>query len=163
MKKKSTLSGKRLTLRSNGREILPLLLDSFLERIDPGISNEKHQEPLHALRLRGKRLRYAMEMYQPAYNPSFADCLDSVKDVLGIMGRIHDLDINLPILRQHVRQVRHFNGGIKDRTLKMPTAGLRTLIHRFEEERHERFLFLCDRLLQWKQEEFRQRFIQSIL
>ena len=27
----------------------------------------------------------------------FADCLDSVKQILGILGRIHDLDINLPV------------------------------------------------------------------
>lgn len=162
MKKKSTLSGKRLTLRSSGREILPPMLDSFLQRIDPVILKEQRQEPLHALRLRGKRLRYAMEMYVPAYNSPFIDCLDSVKEILGIMGRIHDLDINLPVLRQHVRQVRHFNAGIKDRALKMPMAGLSAIIHQFDEERHNQFLILCDRFLQWKQEEFRQRFLQSI-
>jgi len=143
-------------------KILPPLLDSFLERIEPVISNERHQEPLHALRLRGKRLRYIMEMYMPAYKRPFKDCLNTVKEILSILGRIHDLDVNLPILRQHVRQVRHFNAGIKDRTLKIPTTGLRTLIHRFEEERHKRFLLLCDLFLQRKQEEFRQRFIQSI-
>jgi CHAD domain-containing protein len=162
VKKKNALPGKRLTLSSSGREILPPLLDSFMDRIDPVISNEKRQEPLHALRLQGKRLRYAMEMYLPAYSSSFAECLDSVKEILSIMGRIHDLDVNLPILRQQVRQVGHFNAGTKNRALKMSTAGLRTLIRRFEEERHERFLLLCDRFLHWKQEEFRQRFIQSI-
>ena len=162
VKKKSTLSGKRLTLRSSGREILPPMLDSFLQRIDLVTLKEHRQEPLHALRLRGKRLRYVMEMYLPAYNSSFIDCLDSVKEILGIMGRIHDLDINLPVLRQHVRQVRHFNAGINDRALNMPTERLRTIIQQFEEERHNQFLILCDRFLQWKQEEFRQRFLQSI-
>ena len=88
-----------------------------------------------------------MEMYVPAYNSPFIDCLDSIKEILGIMGRIHDLDINLPVLRQHVRQVRHFNAGINDRALKMPTKGLRTIIQQFEEERHNQFLILCDRFL----------------
>jgi len=64
---KEHVIGKRLTLRSSGQEILPPMLDSFLQRIDPVILKEQRQEPLHALRLRGKRLRYAMEMYVPAY------------------------------------------------------------------------------------------------
>ena len=162
VKKKSALSGKRLTLRSSGRADLPFILDSFLQRIDPVTSKEQRQEPLHALRLRGKRLRYVMEMYVPAYNSPFIDCLDSVKEILGILGRIHDLDINIPVLRQHVRQVRHFNAGINDRALNMPTERLRTIIQQFEKERHDQFLILCDRFLQWKQEEFRQRFLQSI-
>jgi CHAD domain-containing protein len=162
VKERNALSGKKLTLRSSGREILPPIVDSFLERINPVILNEHHQEPLHALRLRGKRVRYAMEMYLPAYGSSFADCLDSIKQILGILGRIHDLDINLPVLRQHVRQVRHFNAGISNRALKMSTAGLRTLIQRSENERHELFLSLCERFSQWEDEQFRQRFIQSI-
>ena len=77
------------------------LSDSFLTRIDPVILNEHHQETLHALRLRGKRVRDVMEMYLPAYGSQFEDCLNSVKQILGILGRIHDLDINLPILRKH--------------------------------------------------------------
>ena len=162
MKKKSALSRKRFTLRSSGREILPPLLDSFLERINPVILNERHQEPLHALRLRGKRVRYAMEMYLPAYGLSFAECLVSVKQILGMLGRIHDLDINLPVLRQHVRQVRHFNAGISERALKIQTAGLRALILRFEHERHELFLSLCMQFSQWEEEQFRQRFIKTI-
>ena len=162
MKKKSAISKKRLTLRSSGREILPPLLDSFLERINPVILNERHQEPLHALRLRGKRVRYAMEMYVPAYGSSFAEYLDAIKQILGILGRIHDLDINLPVLRQHVRQVRHFNAGISDRALKIPTAGLRALIKRFENQRHELFLSLCERFAQWEDEQFKQRLIKSI-
>jgi CHAD domain-containing protein len=163
VKKKGALSGKKFTLRSSGREILPPLLDSFLERINPVILNERHQEPLHALRLRGKRVRYAMEMYLPAYGSSFAECLESVKQILGMLGRIHDLDINLPVLRQHVRQVRHFNAGISERALKIPTAGLRALILRFENDRHELFLSLCERFSQWEEDQFRQRFINSIL
>ena len=104
-----------------------------------------------------------MEMYVPAYGSSFEDCLDSVKQILGMLGRIHDIDINLPVLRQHIRQVRHFNAGISDRALKIPTAGLRALILRFEHERHELFLSLCKKFSQWEEEQFRQRFIQSIL
>ncbi len=162
MKNRITYLGNRATLRSSGREILPPLLDSFLEKVNPVILNERQQEPLHALRLRGKRVRYAMEMYIPAYGSQFAGFLDSIKQILGILGRIHDLDINLPVLRQHVRQVRHFNGGIKERSLKMPTAGLRDLIQRFEKERHELFLSLCERFSQWEHEQLRQRFVQSI-
>jgi CHAD domain-containing protein len=163
VKKKSALSGKRLNLRTSGREILPPLLDSFLERINPVILNERHQEPLHALRLRGKRVRYAMEMYLPAYGSSFAECLESVKQILVMLGRIHDIDINLPVLRQYVRQVRHFNAGISDRALKIPAAGLRALILRFEHERHELFLSLYKQFSQWEEEQFRRRFIKSIL
>ena len=103
-----------------------------------------------------------MEMYLPAYGAPFADCLDSVKQILGILGRIHDLDINLPVLRQHVRQVRHFNAGISERALKIQTAGLRALILRFEHERHELFLSLCMQFSQWEEEQFRQRFIKTI-
>jgi CHAD domain-containing protein len=103
-----------------------------------------------------------MEMYLPAYGSSFAECLESVKQILGMLGRIHDLDINLPVLRQHVRQVRHFNAGISERALKIPTAGLRALILRFEHERHELFLSLCKRFSLWEDEQFRQRFIKSI-
>jgi CHAD domain-containing protein len=162
MKKRAPSSKNKLTLRSNGREILPPILDSFLTKINPVILNEHHQETLHALRLRGKRVRYAMEMYLPAYGSQFEDCLDSIKQILGILGRIHDLDINLPILRQYVRQVRHFNAGINDRALKISTTGLRILLQRFEKERHEKFLSLCKKFSQWEEEQFRQRFLQSI-
>lgn len=162
MKNKNTLSGMRLTLRSSGKKTLPPLLDSFLQRIDPAVSNERHHELLHALRLRGKRLRYAMEMYMPAYKRPFKNCLDSVKEILSTLGRIHDLDVNLPILKQYIRQVGHFNSRIKNRSLKIHTMGLRRFIHRLEEERHEKYLLLCKQLLQWKQGDFRQHFITSI-
>lgn len=161
-KKKEALTAKRTTLRTRGREILPTILDAFLERIDSVCAYEHRADILHAQRLRGKRLRYAMEMYLPAYGPPFSECLDSVKQILGIMGRIHDLDVNIPVLKRHIRQVRRFNGGIVARRLKLPTAGIRILIRRFEDERHERFLLLCDRFAIWKQEDFRQRCIRSI-
>jgi hypothetical protein len=162
MKKKGALFPDTTTFRSSGREIIPPLLDSFLAGIDSACKNEHHPKPLHAKRLQGKQLRYAMEIYLPAYGDSFAPYLDSVKEVLVVMGRIHDLDVNLPVLKQHERQIRCYNAITKERSLKMETTGIIILIQRLEQERHECYISLRLKLSRWKEEMFRRNFIASL-
>lgn len=161
-KKNEAQSAGEASLKSSGREVIPPLVDSFLAGIDLTCENEAHPEFLHTMRLQGKRLRYAMEMYLPAYGASFAQHLDSVKEVLSVMGRIHDLDVNLPILKKHVQLIDCYNAITNERSCRIAKASINKLIGRFEGERHERFLCLCLELSRWKAGAFRRRFIESL-
>jgi CHAD domain-containing protein len=161
-KRKADISAEAITLRQSGRDVIPPLLASFLAEIELTCENENHPEILHAMRLQGKRLRYAMEMYLPAYGSSFVQHFDSVKDVLSAMGRIHDLDVNLPVLKRHSQQIVYFNSITKARASRVATAGFNKLIQQLESERHEHFLCLCLVLSRWKSGAFRRGFLNSL-
>ncbi|MBN2338526.1 MAG: CHAD domain-containing protein [Acidobacteria bacterium] len=162
MKTKRPLYPESATLGSRARETLPGLLDSFTAAIAPACADEKCAETLHAARITGKRLRYAMELYAPACGPAFERHLDALKDILDTMGRIHDLDVNLPLLRRHVQRIRCYNALTRERPLKIPPAGLLDLVTRLEGERHDRFLSLCRSLAPWQRARFRRVFMTSL-
>ncbi len=73
------------------RDTLPSLLESMREAARKDLSS---MDDLHALRIEGKRLRYAMEIFRPCFDEAFAapyQSLEALQDRLGAINDSNDL------------------------------------------------------------------------
>lgn len=58
---------------------------------------------LHEMRIGAKRLRYTMELFAPFYDANFAKAIGEIKAVQEHLGNIHDADVLVPQLLDHLR------------------------------------------------------------
>ena len=80
--------GEDATLGSCAATVLPTLVARFDEDLAADTNND---DALHALRLIGKRLRYAMEVFIDCYSADVRDDLyPPVESLQGILGRAND-------------------------------------------------------------------------
>jgi CHAD domain-containing protein len=88
----------------------PLLADRVL-RLEQAASGDLSDYPhLHQVRIAGKRLRYAMEVFAGCFPPSFTDYLyPQIEEMQEILGRANDSHVaagRLASLRDHMRKTR---------------------------------------------------------
>jgi hypothetical protein len=109
---------------------------------------------LHAMRIAAKRLRYTLEIFQPAYERVLPDrtpyqaALDAVKALQETLGFIHDADVLVPQLTEHIaRLVKPGYGGSKSNPVVgvhhvdwNGCVGLATLCEQLREERDRHFV-----------------------
>lgn len=75
---------------------------SFTPRaLDPG-----EVEALHDMRIAAKRLRYVLEIAEPALGPAARDGAKAARKLQDLLGEIHDCDVMLPRVRAHVKRLR---------------------------------------------------------
>jgi CHAD domain-containing protein len=95
------------TLAGLGSTVLPGLFNEFATRVEasPTESTEMHQ-----LRIIGKRLRYAMELFATCYAPSFRESLyPAVEQAQSILGAVQDGQVaqeRLEALEARLRQAQ---------------------------------------------------------
>jgi CHAD domain-containing protein len=65
---------------------------------DVFIHNPSNVEQLHELRKSNKKLRYTLEIFDPAYDGKLEDYLNSVKTIHTLLGEIHDCDVWISFL-----------------------------------------------------------------
>lgn len=108
---------------------------------------------LHAMRIAAKRLRYTLEIFQPAYARVLSDsmpyeaALESVKALQETLGFIHDADVLVPQLTAHLaRLLKPGYGGDKSKPVVgvhhvdwNGCVGLATLCEQLREERDRHF------------------------
>ncbi|HTP80929.1 MAG TPA: CHAD domain-containing protein [Bacteroidota bacterium] len=149
------------SLRENAQEIIPLLFDEFMETKVRVVGHPRLKDELHGMRLKGKMLRYIMEIAGGFYGPAFGECYEEIRRAVGLMGSIHDCDVQLPVIQQHVRELRAFNAAVKSDD-RIPTAPMVVLHHQHKERRNTLFNELCGILLRWEAENFRGRILLSM-
>ncbi len=92
-------------LAENARRIVEVRLDelrSFApQALDPG-----EVEALHDMRIAAKRLRYVLELSEPAFGAVARDGAKSARKIQEILGEIHDCDVMLPRVRAHADRLR---------------------------------------------------------
>ncbi|MGI9094187.1 MAG: CHAD domain-containing protein [Thermoleophilaceae bacterium] len=77
-------------------------LRSFAPRaLDPA-----EVEALHDMRIAAKRLRYVLEITEPALGPSARQGAKTAKRLQDLLGEIHDCDVMLPRVRAHTDRLR---------------------------------------------------------
>src|SRR5512138_3320522 len=106
---------KKLSFRENTQAILPLIYDNFMSYKERVVNHPRLKYELHRMRITGKPLRYAMEYAESAFGDEFKKCMNEVKDIIDLMGEIHDADVIIPELHTHLKEIRHYNRTLPNR------------------------------------------------
>jgi hypothetical protein len=148
--------------RENARLLLPVLFDDFLSYRDRVVPHPRLKDDLHKMRNGGKILRYAMEFFEEAFDDEFSSCLKEVKQLLDLMGQVHDCDVNIPALNIQLREIRSFNRATLNPKDRIRTKALIDLIRAEQQRRLAMFNGACVVIARWEAENFRQRVVQSM-
>jgi CHAD domain-containing protein len=114
------------------------------------------------MRLAGKTLRYAMEVFQYGFGPEFGSCLEEVKELLDTMGSVHDCDVNVPRLQDHLREVRLFNRSTTNAHDRIPTGATIRLIREQTDLRDSLFEKMSITIEQWTRKNFTGKVVRSM-
>lgn len=150
------------SFRENARLLLPDLLDKFLSHTNRVVAHPRLKSDLHAMRIEGKTLRYAMEVFEEAFGDEFSACLKEVKQLLDVMGQIHDCDVNIPVLNTHLREMRSFNRATEKPKDRIATKALIDLIRVQQQKRMTMFNDVCVVINRWAAEDFKQKLIHAM-
>jgi CHAD domain-containing protein len=153
---------KKLSFRENIQIIIPLIYDDFMSYKDRVVNHPRLKRELHRMRITGKPLRYAMEYAVPAFGEDFKNCLTEVKNIIELMGEIHDADVLIPELHTHLKEIRRYNKTLANRGDRLTTNGILKLIRETKEKRKTMFDELCCIIIQWINKDFRTKLIASM-
>ena len=93
------------TLAANARRVALVRLDELFS-FDPMIRDAGAVEALHDMRIASKRLRYVLELTEPALGPCARLGAREAKGLQGLLGDIHDCDVMLPLVRARAKRLR---------------------------------------------------------
>jgi CHAD domain-containing protein len=88
------------TLAENAERIVAVRLKE-LRSFSPRVLDPAEVKALHDMRIAAKRLRYVLELTEPALGPSAAAGAKTAKKLQDLLGQIHDCDVMLPRVREH--------------------------------------------------------------
>lgn len=170
-------------LRPNARRIMRVRIEEVYQ-YDGLVADPRNVTELHDMRIAFKRLRYLLEIFGPAFRTDLEPFLEQVKNMQDILGDIHDCDVQIPMLEEHLRwleereaeavralaapsdrppggsvesRMRAFRGRLDEVRRADERPGIHSLIAMRRAQRvdlYERFLEEWRRL---RQERFRQR------
>src|SRR5690242_11418296 len=110
---------------------------------ESALSDPDRVYELHQMRIAAKRLRYTMEMFQDAYTAfsrdgkPFAAAIEEVKALQEHLGEIHDADVLVPQLTEHL--ARLLKKGFGKDSRDEPIVG----VHRADFAAGQGLLTLC--------------------
>lgn len=88
-------------LRPNARRILAVRI-AEVYAYDGDIADPANVRQLHDMRIAFKRLRYLLEIFGVAFDADLSPFLDEVKAMQDLLGDIHDRDVQVPMLLDHL-------------------------------------------------------------
>ncbi len=137
--------------------IIEMRLGEML-RYEPYIADETRVYELHQMRIAAKRLRYSMEIFQPLYRDfsqcfvQFEEATDQIKALQEHLGEIHDSDVLVPKLEEHITRLLKAGHG-RDKKGELRTGvdlvdldacqGLLSVCMQVRDERTDRYRLLC--------------------
>ncbi len=89
-------------LRPNARRILAVRIAEVYS-FDGTIADPAEVTALHDMRIAFKRLRYLLEIFAIAFPRDLTPHITEVKNLQDILGDIHDRDVQVPMLEEHLR------------------------------------------------------------
>lgn len=92
-------------LAENARRIVAVRLEE-LRSFVPHALDAGQGDALHDMRIAAKRLRYVLEVTEPALGPAAADGAQTAREIQDLLGEIHDCDVMLPRVRAHTDRLR---------------------------------------------------------
>jgi CHAD domain-containing protein len=73
-----------------GRKELPRIVKRFRKLGDQAATGKASAEELHVFRIEAKKLRYTLELFQPAYGPVAKEVIDRLRGLQTVLGDIND-------------------------------------------------------------------------
>jgi len=121
-------------LRPNARRILRVRIEEVWS-YEEAVGDPANVTELHDMRIAMKRLRYLLEIFDVAFDDDLAPFVDEVRDLQDVLGDVHDADVQLPMLEEHLRTLEVHGGTPGGGADERP--GVRTLIARARVRRDE--------------------------
>jgi hypothetical protein len=88
-------------LRPNARKVLAVRIEEVYS-YDGVIADPGNVRELHDLRIACKRLRYLLEIFAIAFEDDLTPYIDEVRGLQDLLGDIHDCDVQIPMLEEHL-------------------------------------------------------------
>jgi CHAD domain-containing protein len=118
-----------LSAAENARLILPKMARKYFEAGRKAIDGKRPPGELHGFRLKTKRFRYTLELFQPFYGPSLGRYLKALRELQGALGEVSDY--------QAIERVLSADGELKkeiDRAVKAKVRELRKVWRAFDSD-----------------------------
>lgn len=88
-------------LRPNARRVLAVRIEEVYS-FDGLVADPANVTDLHDLRIACKRLRYLLEIFGIAFADDLDPYIEEVKGLQDLLGDIHDCDVQIPMLEEHL-------------------------------------------------------------
>ena len=97
-------------LRPNARRILATRIGEVWA-YGPAVTHPGRVRELHDMRIACKRLRYLLEIFAIAFDDDLEPFIDGVRGLQDLLGDIHDGDVQIPMLEEHLAWLGQREGG----------------------------------------------------
>ena len=94
-----------MPLADAAERILRVRVDE-LHSFTPRALDPSEQRALHDMRIAAKRLRYLLELTAPCFGAYAATGAKRAKQLQDLLGEIHDCDVTIPRVEQHIERLR---------------------------------------------------------
>jgi len=98
---KNARAGVEVTYRQVARGIIKERLKE-VEKLSDGLYRPLKMKPLHEMRIAAKRLRYALELFEPCWGPGISSFAKKVAALQTSLGELHDSDIWIETFGEHL-------------------------------------------------------------
>jgi CHAD domain-containing protein len=93
-------------LAENAARIIKVRLDELVS-FSPKALEREREKAQHDMRIAAKRLRYVLEVTGFCFGSPADTARRRARDLQDILGEIHDCDVTLPRVRQHLEELQH--------------------------------------------------------
>ena len=108
-------------LRPNARRILAVRIDEVYA-YDGLVADPANVTDLHDMRIACKRLRYLLEIFGVAFGDDLKPFVDEVAGLQDVLGDIHDCDVQIPMLEDHLAWLSAREAGAAQRLVSETAA-----------------------------------------
>jgi hypothetical protein len=91
-------------LRPNARRILRVRIGEVWS-FAPHVLHPARVRELHDMRIACKRLRYLLEIFAVAFTTDLEPFIDEIRSLQDLLGEIHDRDVQVPMLHDHLERL----------------------------------------------------------
>jgi CHAD domain-containing protein len=137
--RKNAQSAIEVTYREVARRIVIKRLKE-LETLSEGLYQPLRIKPLHSMRIAAKRLRYALELFEPCWGSEISILVKEIVALQASLGELHDSDIWIQTFGEHLngikRQRKERAGGalwLLSHFVRLHSKHLRNTLHRWSD------------------------------
>lgn len=109
-------------LRPNARRILAVRIAEVYS-YDGLVADPTKITELHDMRIACKRLRYLLEIFGVAFGPDLRPFTEEVAGLQDLLGDIHDCDVQIPMLEEHLAWLSGRESGAAQRLVSAAATG----------------------------------------